>query len=70
MCPQSTTVVRGSPGVPQDKMLLIFEPFYRVDDLRGTTTGGLSLGLAIANNAIVAHGGGLIARNVEDAEES
>jgi len=59
------TVSDNGPGVPPDKMQLIFEPFYRVDDSRGTTTGGMGLGLAIANNAIVAHGGGVIARNVE-----
>ncbi len=29
------------------------------------TTGGMGLGLAIANNAVVSHGGGIIARNVE-----
>jgi signal transduction histidine kinase len=59
------TVRDNGPGVPQDKMQLIFEPFYRVDDSRGTTTGGMGLGLAIANNAMRAHGGGIIARNVE-----
>ncbi|MGO9515725.1 MAG: ATP-binding protein [Candidatus Korobacteraceae bacterium] len=61
----SVTVRDNGPGVPQDKMQLIFEPFYRVDDSRGTTTGGMGLGLALANNAIVAHGGGIIAHNVE-----
>jgi len=55
----------NGPGVPEEKMQLIFEPFYRVDDSRGTSTGGMGLGLAIANNAIAAHGGGIIARNVE-----
>jgi two-component system, OmpR family, sensor histidine kinase CpxA len=59
------TVRDNGPGVPQDKMQLIFEPFYRVDDSRGSTTGGMGLGLAIANNAMRAHGGGIIARNVE-----
>ncbi len=48
----SVTVHDNGPGVPEDKMQLIFEPFYRVDDSRGTTTGGMGLGLAIANNAI------------------
>ena len=61
----SVTVRDNGPGVPEDKMQLIFEPFYRVDDSRGTTTGGMGLGLALANNAIVAHGGGIIAHNVE-----
>jgi two-component system sensor histidine kinase CpxA len=62
----ASVIVRDNgPGVPQDKMPLIFEPFYRVDDSRGTTTGGMGLGLAIANNAMRAHGGGIIAHNVE-----
>ena len=61
----TVTVRDNGPGVPQDKMQLIFEPFYRVDDSRGTSTGGMGLGLAIANNALAAHGGGIIARNVE-----
>jgi two-component system sensor histidine kinase CpxA len=59
------TVRDNGPGVPQDKMQLIFEPFYRVDDSRGATTGGMGLGLAIANNAMRAHGGGIIVRKVE-----
>jgi two-component system, OmpR family, sensor histidine kinase CpxA len=61
----SVIVQDNGPGVPADKMQLIFEPFYRVDDSRGATTGGMGLGLAIANNAVVSHGGGIIARNVE-----
>jgi len=61
----SVIVSDNGPGVPQDKMQLIFEPFYRVDDSRGAATGGMGLGLAIANNAMRAHGGGIIARNVE-----
>lgn len=59
------TVRDNGPGVPPEKMQLIFEPFYRVDDSRGSATGGMGLGLAIANNAVVSHGGGIIARNVE-----
>jgi len=62
----ASVVVRDNgPGVPQDKMQLIFEPFYRVDDSRGASTGGMGLGLAIANNAIRAHGGGITVWNVE-----
>jgi signal transduction histidine kinase len=61
----SVVVVDNGPGVPQDKMQLIFEPFYRVDDSRGTATGGMGLGLAIANNAMRAHGGAIVARNLE-----
>jgi len=62
----ATVIVSDNgPGVPKDKMQLIFEPFYRVDDSRGAATGGMGLGLAIANNAMRAHGGAILARNIE-----
>ena len=43
---------------------LLFKPFFRVDDSRGTTTGGMGLGLAIVRNAVTVHGGTVTARNV------
>lgn len=56
----------NGPGVPPEKMPLIFEPFYRVDDARGSATGGMGLGLAIVQNAILAHpGAAFAAQNVE-----
>ena len=61
----SVTVRDNGPGVPEDKLALIFEPFYRVDDSRGTSTGGMGLGLALANNAMEAHSGGIALRNLE-----
>ena len=61
----SVTVRDNGPGVPEGKLALILEPFYRVDDSRGTTTGGMGLGLALANNAMEAHSGGIMARNLE-----
>lgn len=51
-------------GVPEEALPLLFKPFYRVDDSRGTTTGGMGLGLAIVRNAVAAHGGTVTARNV------
>lgn len=58
--------VRDSgPGVPNDAMALIFKPFYRVDDARGSSTGGMGLGLAIVQNAVSAHKGTILTRNVE-----
>ena len=45
-------------------MPLLFKPFYRVDDSRGTTTGGMGLGLAIVRNAVAVHGGTVSAKNV------
>jgi two-component system sensor histidine kinase CpxA len=52
------------PGVPESALPLLFKPFYRVDDSRGTTTGGMGLGLAIVRNAVAIHGGTVVARNV------
>ena len=54
----------NGPGVPETALPLLFKPFYRVDDSRGTTTGGMGLGLAIVRNAALAHGGSVTARNV------
>jgi two-component system sensor histidine kinase CpxA len=52
------------PGVPESALPLLFKPFYRVDDSRGTNTGGMGLGLAIVRNAVAAHGGSVSARNI------
>lgn len=53
------------PGVPQDVLPKIFQPFFRVDDSRDTSTGGVGLGLAIAGRAIGLHHGRLWAENVK-----
>ena len=54
----------NGPGVPEAAIPLLFKPFYRVDDSRGTTTGGMGLGLAIVRNAVLVHGGSVTAANV------
>ncbi|MGC2108009.1 MAG: HAMP domain-containing sensor histidine kinase [Candidatus Korobacteraceae bacterium] len=54
----------NGPGVPESALPLLFKPFYRVDDSRGTTTGGMGLGLAIVRNAVALHGGTVLAKNV------
>ena len=58
------TVRDNGPGAPEEALPLLFKPFYRVDDSRGTTTGGMGLGLAIVRNAVAVHGGTVTARNV------
>jgi two-component system sensor histidine kinase CpxA len=56
--------VRDSgPGVPNEALQKIFEPFYRLDDARNRQTGGAGLGLSIADRAIRLHGGQLRASN-------
>ncbi|MGA2903162.1 MAG: ATP-binding protein [Candidatus Korobacteraceae bacterium] len=54
----------NGPGVPENALPLLFKPFYRVDDSRGTNTGGMGLGLAIVRNAVAMHGGSVSAKNV------
>jgi len=51
------------PGVPEDMLPRLFEPFVRVDDARDRSRGGYGLGLAIAQKAIRLHGGEVTARN-------
>jgi two-component system, OmpR family, sensor histidine kinase CpxA len=54
----------NGPGVPENALPLLFKPFYRVDDSRGTNTGGMGLGLAIVRNAVAVHGGTVSAKNI------
>jgi signal transduction histidine kinase len=51
------------PGVPEDALPRIFDPFYRVDSDRNRASGGVGLGLAIARRAVELHRGKLTARN-------
>ncbi|HTV64883.1 MAG TPA: ATP-binding protein, partial [Bryocella sp.] len=61
----ANVIVRDNgSGVPEQALPLLFKPFYRVDNSRGTNTGGMGLGLAIVRNAVLAHGGTVSAHNV------
>jgi signal transduction histidine kinase len=50
-------------GVPQESLAQIFDPFYRVEEDRGRTSGGVGLGLAIAKRAVELHHGLIRASN-------
>ena len=52
--------------LPEDSLQDIFRPFYRVADDRNRRTGGVGLGLAIAQKAIRLHGGTIKAINAAD----
>jgi len=56
-------VVDRGPGVPQEELDKLFRPFYRLDDARGRSTGGVGLGLAITERAVRLHGGTVRAAN-------
>lgn len=45
------------PTIPQDKLDLIFEQFYRLDESRSSQTGGSGLGLSIAKMIVNQHHG-------------
>ncbi|MEZ5428016.1 MAG: ATP-binding protein [Pyrinomonadaceae bacterium] len=54
------------PGVPEDELQKLFKPFYRLQTARDRKTGGIGLGLAIAERAVNAHHGSIAARNLQD----
>jgi signal transduction histidine kinase len=51
------------PGVPEDALPRLFDPFYRVEQDRDRKSGGVGLGLAIARRAVELHNGKLKASN-------
>ncbi|MFF4079756.1 ATP-binding protein [Streptomyces sp. NPDC001777] len=54
-------VTDDGAGIPADERERIFERFVRLDDARTRDDGGAGLGLAIARDVAVRHGGGLTA---------
>jgi signal transduction histidine kinase len=50
-------------GVPEQLLGKIFEPFFRVDESRQTTTGSVGLGLSIVRRILELHQGSVSARN-------
>ena len=59
-------VADSGPGVPEESLERLFEPFYRIDDSRVRKTGGVGLGLAITKRAVHLHGGRVRALNRPD----
>jgi len=51
------------PGVPDDLLGAIFDPFVRVEGDRSRASGGVGLGLAIARRAVGLHRGTITAQN-------
>lgn len=45
------------PGIPEEELPYIFEPFYRVDKSRSKRTGGYGLGLSLCKTIMDAHQG-------------
>jgi signal transduction histidine kinase len=51
------------PGIPQDQLEAVFEPFVRLDPSRNRSTGGTGLGLSIARSVMRSHGGDVTLAN-------
>lgn len=50
------------PGIPAAQMERVLEPFYRMEHSRNADSGGVGLGLSIAQTVAQAHGGELLLR--------
>jgi len=59
----SITIDDEGPGIPEQSMLRVFEPFFRVDAARRKSGPGAGLGLAIAKEIVERHGGKLTLQN-------
>ena len=53
------------PGVAEDQLAHLAEPFFRTDSARQRATGGVGLGLYLCRLVAQAHGGSLGIRNAE-----
>lgn len=51
------------PGIPEDALQQVFEPFYRLSAARSKNNGGVGLGLSIAREIVRQHAGELILFN-------
>ena len=51
------------PGIPEQDLERVFEPFFRLEQSRNRDSGGAGLGLAIARNIARWHGGDIHLRN-------
>jgi two-component system sensor histidine kinase CpxA len=60
------TVRDHGPGVPETELAHIFEPFYRVGEARERSSGGVGLGLSIADRTVKLHNGSIRAENVDN----
>jgi signal transduction histidine kinase len=61
----SIRILDRGPGIAEEELKQVMEPFYRVENSRNRSTGGTGLGLAIAQQLAVAIGGSLTLSNRE-----
>ena len=61
------TISDDGPGVQEEDLNNLFEPFFRVSQSRQRNSGGTGLGLAICKHAILAHNGCIKLHNQKDS---
>jgi signal transduction histidine kinase len=59
------TVQDRGPGIAEEELERVLQPFYRVEGSRNRNSGGVGLGLATAHDIARQHGGSLVLRNRE-----
>jgi len=57
------TVDDDGPGIPENHLVKVFDPFYRVETSRNRETGGTGLGLSVVRSVVTAHGGEIVLKN-------
>lgn len=51
------------PGIPEELLEKVFEPYYRLERSRNRESGGTGLGLSIARNMVLLNDGSLVLKN-------
>ena len=51
------------PGIPEDELVHVLQPFHRLDSARARNTAGLGLGLTIVQQILQREGGALVLKN-------
>jgi len=58
------TVEDAGPGIPENELINVLQPFYRADPSRSKDTGGVGLGLAVSEDIISHHNGTIALKNL------
>ena len=56
-------VADEGPGIPEDELEHVFTPFFRLEESRNKSSGGVGLGLSVARSTARAHGGDITLAN-------
>ena len=60
------TLHDSGPGIPEDKLEAVFDPFFRLESSRNRHTGGVGLGLSIVRDIARKHGGSIHLKNAQE----